>query len=138
MNSYLCDSIKSGTTDWEIWVSIGFISNQYGSKDVLHIVCGFHDEDEPVEGIWLERTDQSQGGNELAESIKLLSDRICVTLTTEGLTTLAFKEKTVEFKFSKDQEGVNEMKEALAEMAGEPNGAQVHVASSLASQETRA
>jgi len=128
MDSYLCESLQSGTTDWYIWVSIGFTSNKYGNNDVLHIVCGFHDdEEEPVEGIWLERTDQSEGGSGLAESIELFADRIRIVLTEEGLTTLAFAEKTLEFRFAQDQAGAADMRTSLVAMTNEPNGLQVHV-----------
>lgn len=109
MNEFSCHSMKSGVTDWEIWASLGFSSEKYGESDVLHIVCGFHDgEEEPIEGIWLERTDQSQGGSGLARSVSLFADRIRIELTDSGRKTLGFDGSVVEFGFRKDQDGASE------------------------------
>ncbi|WP_220813281.1 hypothetical protein [Pseudomonas paralcaligenes] len=129
MNRFSCHSLKSGTTDWEIWLSLGFTSEKYGREDVLHIVCGFHDDDEePLEGIWLERADQSEGGSGLATCVTLCADCIRVLLTARGVETLGFDAEIVEFDFQKDQEGAEEIRDAFLDMRSEPNGFQIHIA----------
>ncbi|GKS88682.1 hypothetical protein VDF98_03375 [Xanthomonas campestris pv. raphani] len=126
--SYQCHYLDAGTTDWDLWVSIGFHSPGYHDADALHIVCGFHDdEDEVAEGIHLERKDQSQGGTGLAEDVLLLADRIRVSLTDRGMAILGFDCRTLEFLFPRELGNAGKVAEHFARMLAEANGAQIRI-----------
>lgn len=125
---YQCDFLDAGTTDWEIWISTAFRS-PHDPQDALHLVCGFHDEeDAAIEGLYLERKDQAQGGTGLLEEAVLHADRLCLRLTARGVTVLGFACDRIELLFPPDPERVAKVVEQAQAMREEPNGQQMRLA----------
>lgn len=124
--AYVCHFLDAGTTDWEIWISFGFRSARYPQDDALHLVCGFHDdEDAPVEGLYLERKDQAQGGTGLAEQVQLMPDRVRIRLTARGAAVLGFGCDALDLLFPPDPSRVANVVEHIQAMQAEANGGQI-------------
>ena len=91
---FTCTSLPSGLDQFGTWwLSIGFASAAYGDEDVLHVALGVDDEDDATSccaGLYLERTDQAQGGYGLAARIELTGETLCVWLSNEGAEVLEF------------------------------------------------
>ncbi len=95
MESYDLKEIMSRDDENSLWVSLGF-SSEMEELDVLFIVCGKsideQDENNEMDGIYLERYDQENSGYKLADSIKVSNSKIQVDLNPKGQKELNFKD----------------------------------------------
>ena len=123
---FTCTSLPSGLDQFSTWwLSIGFASAAYGDEDVLHVALGVDDEDDEASGcagLYLERTDQAQGGHGLVERIELTGETLRVQLSGEGVEVLEFDAQHLYFTLACPPEELATARAVLTEMqlAGAP------------------
>ena len=90
---YELQSIKSGVSGSDLWVSLGF-SSPLEKWDVLHVVCAKkvddQDRDLEMDSIYLERFDQVYSCYQGANSIRVHQHGVDLRLTKHGVKALNF------------------------------------------------
>lgn len=117
---FTCTSLPSGLDQFSTWwLSIGFASAAYGDEDVLHVALGVDDEDDAASGcagLYLERTDQAQGGYGLTARIELTGETLCVWLSSEGAEVLEFDAQCLCFTLDCPPDELAAARKVLMEM----------------------
>ncbi|MFK5924811.1 MAG: Imm10 family immunity protein [Verrucomicrobiota bacterium] len=110
--------LMSGSDEDCLWVTLGFAS-ELESCDVLHIVCDKKTDDQDrsygMEGIYLERSDQSLGGYRGADKIEIKESEVLLELNDEGQKQLGFN-GAVLFFYGKETEGAEGALRVFSEM----------------------
>ena len=127
---YTCTSLPSGLDAFGTWwLSIGFASANHGDEDVLHVALGVDDEDDGASscaGLYLERTDQSQGGYGLVERIEWSGKTLRMWLSAEGVDVLGFDAQPLCFALACPPEELAAARTVLTAM--QFDGAPVNIA----------
>ena len=98
---YELQSIKSGVSGSDLWVSLGF-SSPLEKWDVLHVVCAKKVDDQDrelgMDSIYLERFDQAYSCYQGASSIRVHQYGVDFRLTKHGAKALDFtRSETVRY-----------------------------------------
>lgn len=113
-------SVASGETDCDLWVSLGFVSDD-DPLDVLHVVCGLDDPppEDPLSGLFFEHLDQGWSGYRSAEWIVVDESVVELRFTAAGAEDLQLP-RLLRLVQAQQVEGFGEAREIFARMARHP------------------
>lgn len=112
------EEVKSGEHEGSLWVSM--VISSADPQDVLHVVCVMDvmedDREMRQDDLYLERNDQSQGGNGFVNEVILSNASTTFMFNEEGQSTLGFPSQ-VRFVFPTSLAGAREALICLQEMS---------------------